>query len=60
LFVIDTIEDEIVLFRALAIGDKVSRAAPAGISKWWRDPRSQLSDVNPVAAVERGIVDGPC
>src|ERR1700740_1761650 len=50
--VIDTIQDKVVLLRALSVRDKITRAASACVSKRRCYTGSQLRDINPVASIE--------
>src|SRR5450755_2431949 len=58
--VVHAIEDEVVLLSTLAVRYEVAAAAAARISQSGRNTRRQLGDVNPVAAIERCIVDYLC
>src|ERR1700746_3215752 len=56
--VVHTIEDEVVLFSALAVCNKIARPAATGISEWRSHASRQLSNIYPVAAIKGRVVDG--
>ena len=59
--VVHAVQDEVVLGGALAVGREVSRAAAAGkgVAPQRRSHAGrQLRDIDPVASVERGVVNG--
>ena len=59
--VVNTVEDEVVLRGALAVGREVSRAAAASdvVALEGRSyAGSQLRDINPIASIKRSVVDG--
>ena len=58
--VVYSVEDEVVLFRSLAVRHEVPGAASARVPEGRSDTGSQLSDVHPVAPIKRSVVDRFC
>src|ERR1700756_5518109 len=55
--VVNAVKDEVVLFRPLPVGHKISGAAAASVAKRGCYTSRQLRDINPVASVQWRIVD---
>src|ERR1019366_1833944 len=55
--VVDAVQNEVILFPTLAVGNKITRASAARISEGWIDSGSQLRDKYPVTPVERCFVE---